>query len=438
MSSVTPAQAIRYLERYIECYRKEYARFTTPLPNGGGYPKLPTSAYIDAENITCYLAKDGAVLLHESEPQGQDFNGNAWLTTPGEIRDPSNPIKSIRISDEIRKGDLGRCEKTASGSVGQTQITVKKYGLDWRELIRRLTFGVLELNLDLHLPGKDADYWQPRRVRNIGFATADGSSRRIVHYAELLRHTDLGAWDPRSAWARAHVDMRVHFAYAVVAAVKEPGGTIGIQGSEVPIGPFSDRLGALEKATSKLEILLRQPSTPESAFHQLLVDFPALLDIYGDVESKPRWRYPAGDSPTGKSYVEPDFVVSQQSETYKLVEIERADHQFATRGPGHPTAAVTHAAFQIGEWKDYINHHYDLLKSKYPNIAGNISTAIVISRSQQQQFGAAGSTRYLSIVRQQLGVDEILTWDDLLERAQRMVRQLAILHDSVRSHDDWA
>lgn len=437
MPPVTPAQALRYLERYIECYRKEYARFTAPPPNGGGYPKLTLSSYIDADSINCHLAHDGAVILHESESHEMDFSKNTWMKTARETQDPNNPLRIIRIPDRIWNSDLGRSEKMAEGSFGETRITVHKYHLDWQELIRRLTFGALELNINLHLPSKDADYWQPRRVRNIGFTTGDGKNRRFVHYGELLRHVDSGAWDPRSAWARAHVDMRVHFTHAVVAVGREPGGTIDIQRPEVPVGPFSDRLSALERATSELEALLRQQNAPESSFHELLVNFPVLLDVYGDVESKPRWRYPRGDSPTGKSYVEPDFVISQQNETYKLIEIERADHQFATRGPGHPTAAVTHAAFQIGEWKDYINHHYDLLKTKYPNIAGNISTVIVISRSQQRQFGAAGSNRYLSVVRQQLGVDEVLTWDDLLERARTMVRQLMALYDSVRSHGDW-
>lgn len=436
MTSVTPSQALRYLESYIDSYRKEYARFTTPPPNGGGYPKLNLSPYIDADKIECYLARDGAVILHEPGSHQGDISEGTWITTDGKIPDPRNPFKRSRVSDEIWNGNLGSSEKSATGNVGETQVVVHKYRLDWQELIRRLTFGVLELNLDLHLPGKEAEFWRPRRVRNIGFATNDGTNHRFVLYGELLRHVDSAAWEPRSAWARAHVDVRVHFAHAVVDSSGRVG-SFDIQRPEVPVGLFSDRLTALEKATAGLEALLQQRNAPESAFHDLLVTFPILLEIYGDVESKPRWRYPTGESPTGKTYVEPDFVVAQPNETYKLIEIERPDHQFATRGPGHPTAAVTHAAFQIGEWKDYINHHYDLLKSKYPNIAGNISTAIVISRSQQQQFGTAGSNRYISVVRQQLGVDEIFTWDDLLERAKKMARQLTTLYDSVLANGDW-
>ncbi|MFJ2929482.1 Shedu anti-phage system protein SduA domain-containing protein [Streptomyces massasporeus] len=456
MAMVSPSHVIEYLERYIDYYQKEYARFTAPPPKGGGYPRILSSPYIDGGDLDCYLARDGAVILSEADPPHEWFiaGGPAFVVDTEHTQTPpwvlarqkalgleaSTPkglyrLALPRVPEQVWNGQLGSPEKTISRVVNASQITVYKYPYDWQELIRRLTFGAFELALDLHLPAKGADYWRARRIHNLGFLTADRSNRRFVRYGELLRHVDQAAWEPRSAWARAHVDLRMHFTHAVADAGNGLSA-IEIPHEQVPVGRFADRLTALELATSELEKLLRLPDAPESAFHELLVRSPVLLDAYGDVESKPRWRYPPGESPTGKSYVEPDFVIARKNQTYRLVEIERPDHQFATRGPGHPTAAVTHAAFQIGEWKDYINHHYDRLKKTYPNIAGNISTAIVISRSHQKQFGTAGTSRYISVARQQLSVDEILTWDDLLERAKTMVRQLTSLSDSIHVGSD--
>jgi hypothetical protein len=88
---------------------------------------------------------------------------------------------------------------------------------------------------------------------------------------------------------------------------------------------------------------------------------------------------------------------------------------------------VTHAAFQIAEWRDYIAHHYELLKDDYPGIAADCPGLVVISRQTQSGFSSPSElARYLTLVRRQLAMD-VLTYDDLLERARVALAQLSAL-----------
>lgn len=202
---------------------------------------------------------------------------------------------------------------------------------------------------------------------------------------------------------------------------------------EPPIGqPFVNRLDLLRSASDGLAKLLESGTDqPESVFHEYLMENPVLLDIYGQAESKPRLKYP-DRGPTGKTHVEPDFILRYWNRTYKLVELERPAHGFATQ-VGHPRVEVTHAAYQIAEWRDYIANHYDRIRDRFPGISTSYTSVLVIGRSTNSSFGKAAEDprRYVSMLRQQLGVDEVLTYDDLVERANVAIRQLESLADSL-------
>jgi hypothetical protein len=263
---------------------------------------------------------------------------------------------------------------------------------------------------------------------------ADRSSGRWFAYAELLRHNEIAAWDPRSIWVRVHVDLRRDFAHAAAAASRETGGTIAFGGDD-PGAPLDrtvrDRLDILATAANGLEVLLAtQADAPEAVYHDYLQENPVLLDVYGQAESKPRLTYPEGESVLGKAYVEPDFIFRYPNNTYRLVELEKPGHNLDTV-VGHPSAAVTHAAFQIAEWKDYINRYYHLISSRYPGIAGGYQSTLVIGRERQRRIGTERDLHsYLSLVRQQLAVNEVLTYDDLIHKARAAITQLQVLADS--------
>jgi hypothetical protein len=453
---VTAVQASTYLVEYIRRYRAEYQRFTTPPPRGGGYPLLSISPYLEPGKIQCHLARDGAVIVdhsHEPDYRWEIAGGPAMMADFPESRTPAWVTKILEsegilgkdigihrvvsqtgIPDHIWRGDLGRPIESSRAAVDELELEVVRHKFDWRELIRRLTFGALDLIIDMRLPANSDEFWTPRTIRDIGFIPADRTSKRFIHYAEFLPHVDRAAWDPRSAWARAHVDLRRDFAHAITAS--EPGGYMSFLAPEPPIGPrLNDRLDALTKATDGLIALLDgSPSAPESTFHEYLLENPILLDVYGDVESKPRLHYPPGESPTGKTYVEPDFIIRYPNQTYKLVEIERPDHRIAT-SVGHPRAAVNHAAFQFAEWKDYLLRHYNLVKSQYPGISTGLNGMIVIGRDTERSFGTASSKeQYISMLRQMYSVEDVFTFDDLVQRARGAISRLASLGDSLASY----
>lgn len=449
---VTAKQAARYLTEYVSLYRSEYERFIAAPPVGAGYPPLRISPYLHSSEFYCYLAKDGGVLADFTWEPPYDWHiagGPALLVDTQDTRTPpeirmllegagilGKDIGIYRIAakgdipDEIWSGSLPRPSETATAQVDQTTIHVHRFTLSWAALIERLTFGALGRILDLHLPSATSEFWTPRIIRDLGIGTADRQYRRFFHYCELLRHSDDAAWDPRSAWARANVDVRRDFAFTAARAEEggRTGATLAFETPQAQLGPpFRDRLTALQAAIEGFELLLEsQAGAEEQVFHTYLQEHPVLLDVYGSAVSKPRLTYPKGtSSPLGKTYVEPDFVVRYPENTYRLIELEKPSHELATKR-GDPRTAVTHAAFQTAEWKHYILHHYAEIERAFPGIAGSYKTTVIVSRTIELFLGSSTSVhQYLGLVRQQLAVDDILTYDDIVARAKTALVQLA-------------
>jgi hypothetical protein len=178
-------------------------------------------------------------------------------------------------------------------------------------------------------------------------------------------------------------------------------------------------LGRLKQAIDDFRnVLLFQSHETEDVFHKLIEKHPILLDVYGSCESKPKLHYPDGElSPIGKTYVEPDFIVTYTDQSYKLVELERASKNVATK-QGQPRAEVGQAAFQTAEWVHYIREHYSQIRNRYPGIHTKCKTSLIMSRSTQSSFNNVKNiNRYKEMIIQQYTVDEFLTYDDLFDRA---------------------
>lgn len=89
---------------------------------------------------------------------------------------------------------------------------------------------------------------------------------------------------------------------------------------------------------------------------------------------------------------------------------------------------VTHAAFLIAEWKDYINRFYPDIKERFPGIAGSYTSMIVIGTEVESRLSdEVERLQYLSLMRQQFGVEEVLTYTDLLTRARQAFTRLSAL-----------
>lgn len=450
--SVTASDAAAYLQKYIASYRREYNRFVAPPPIGAGYPALQISPFLYSEEFVCHLTDSGAAIADFSWEPPHDWyitGGPALLIDFPETRTPPAIIEllaskdllgkdiglyrivaNVDIPEEIWRGSLPDPVESAESIANGTRIKVFKYDIAWDELIGRLTLGAFGKILDLHLPNKDSEFWNPRIIGNLGFVTADRENKRFYHYLEFLPHTEPAAWDPRTIWVRVHNDVGRDFMYAATPELRR-GGSIRFEKPEVPIPPiraFHDHLAALGRVIDDFAKLVDERGDEDEAiFHSYLQANPILIDIYGEVVSKPRFRYPCGESPLGKEYVEPDFIVRYPWNAYRLVELERPSKRIATKR-GEPTAALGQAAFQVAEWKTYIQKHYDLIKREFPGIFVSCSSMIVISRSSQRSFGEGrGLWDYMELVKNQFRVDEVFTYDDLLQRAKEAYIRLVAL-----------
>jgi hypothetical protein len=223
-------------------------------------------------------------------------------------------------------------------------------------------------------------------------------------------------------------DVRRDFGWAFGAASGEGGGTISFGEAQAWTQPFYDRLAILGTTLLDFANLLEtQSGADERVFHDFIQANPILLDVYAEPISKPRWYYPTGSSPLGKEYVEPDFVLKYPDGGYRLVELERPSKSLAT-AQGQPRAEVNQAAFQIAEWRAYIANHYDLLKEKYPGISIRQSATIVISRSTAASYGdSRDPRRYKELLASQYSGVDILTYDELLERAKQAYTRITSL-----------
>lgn len=449
--TLSASAAGEYLRDYSKQYREEYERLTAAPPEGAGYPALSISPYLQEARIECVLSPDGALIYSEGDPPDYRWwiaGGPAMMVDYEPTRTPKwvvdvlkhegiygKPIGIYRIvsqsplSDDVWAGRIDSVEEDSSTSLEGAKIRVRRTKLPRREIIRRITFGAFAGVLDLKLPGPEAPFWQVSViVRRMGFLTADRENRRFIGYLEILHHADDAAWDPRSISTRVQVDVRRDFGAAFSAATETERGASLSFGGRSWVQPFHDRLTVLGNTLEAFASLLQDKADAEEAvFHTFLQKNPILLDVYAEPVSKPRWQYPAGESPLGKTYVEPDFVLKYADSSYRLVELERPEKRLAT-AQGQPRAEVNQAAFQIAEWRAYIANHYDLLKSSYPGIAVRNTAMIVISQSSVESFGAGRDPRkYKELLSSQYPGIEIYTYDELLERARQAYTRLASL-----------
>ena len=282
------------------------------------------------------------------------------------------------------------------------------------------------------MPQTTNDIGCPHIVRRIGIYPADLNNKRFFEYLEMHGQVDRCAWDRRAISLRVKSDLRRDFAQALSVAEERRGGSLSFGATNEWAESYTNRLVSLQKAISLLrENLIFKDTAPEEVFHRVLEDNPILLDVYGMCQSKPVLKYPAGHtSIIGKEFLVPDFIVVYPDKSYKLVEIERPSKSMATK-EGQPRAELTQAIFQIAEWKHFIKTHYDVIRDKYPGIQSKCRSMIIMSRSTQRAFGGLRDQKaYAELLMEQYKVDEVLTYDDILERASFAYYQLTGLAPS--------
>ena len=126
--------------------------------------------------------------------------------------------------------------------VEDLKLRTEEHAIDWRTLLARLTFGAFGPLLELDLPERESDFWNPVIIRDLGFMNADPAYRRFFHRLEVSPHVDDAAWDTRGIWARLPVDLRRDFAYAFTTP-SGGGGSIGF--APISIRELSSRTASL-------------------------------------------------------------------------------------------------------------------------------------------------------------------------------------------------
>jgi hypothetical protein len=436
-----------YLKKYIEQYRLEYQRFVATPPAGGGYPAIKISPYLYSKEITCYVSVDGAAIADYSQQPAYDWyivGGPAIVVDLPETKTPVEVVKEIEkrdltgkniglyrivgkhISNDVWNGDMGVPVETCEENYLNTKIIVKFYNIKFTKLVQYLTFGALCNILDIKLPHKESSFWVPHIIRGLGFLTADRNNKTFYNYLELSPHVEEIAWDTRNITIRIQSDIRRDFGSSQegVISIGEKAPVERV----IPTNPY-DRLVKLKNTIDEFEMLLnKERSGDEDIFHDFLKSNPILLDVYGTIESKPRFNYPDKESSTlKKKYIEPDFIIKLPAHMYKIVEIEKPSKYIATK-QGQTRKEFTQATFQISEFKTYIRNHYDLLKDRYPEISTNHSLMLIIARTSDGVFGLGrDKNKYMQLAKGQSSADEIYTYDDLLERAKQAYTQLTCL-----------
>ena len=433
----------QFIFEYISKYREGYESFTSLPPNGAGYPKYTVSPFLKSEAFEVILAEDGVVIneiAEEPEYQWYIAGGPALKVdleptkTPTEvtqaIQDNGLSGKPIGIYRIVAKEHIpsavwrGRIknilyQKIVINDELKVSLHLTEVKTSLEKLVCNLTFGAYGIVLNPHLPDEKSSFGEPYVIEKMGFLPADLNSRRFFKYIEIYGQSDDEAWDERIISLRVKNDLRRDFAKTLSSPEGDRGGSISMGATNQWVENYTNRLGRLKQAIDDFRnVLLFQSDETEDVFHKLIETHPILLDVYGSCESKPKLHYPEGElSPIGKVYVEPDFIVTYADQSYKLVELERASKNVATK-QGQPRAEVGQAAFQTAEWVHYILEHYSLIRARYPGIHTKCRTSLIMSRSTQSSFNnAIDINRYKELIIQQYTFDEFLTYDDLFDRA---------------------
>jgi len=450
MDRITLDDIQAYFTEYITTYRREYETFVSTPPRGPGYPRVIVSPYLGNSRFDVYISTTGIIVNQiEVEP------GYKWYIAGGPALkvDYEPTVSPAHVSEILRANDLvgknigiyrivakktlpnkvwkGRIDgiirkRSAENLVEGISVNFYELNIALAELVNILTFGAFGSILDVKLPQSTNDIGYPHIVRRMGIYPADLNHKRFFEYLEIHGQVDRSAWDRRVIGLRVKSDLRRDFAQALSGTEESRGGSLSFGAANEWAESYTNRLVTLQKAIRLLrENLLFNDAALEEVFHRVLEDNPILLDVYGICQSKPVLKYPAGHkSIIGKKFLVPDFIVVYPDKSYKLVEIERPSKSMATK-EGQPRAEVTQAIFQIAEWKHFIKTHYDTIRDKYPGIQSKCKSMIIMSRSTQKAFGGLQDQKaYAELLMEQYNVDEVLTYDDILERASFAYYQL--------------
>lgn len=424
---------VAYTVAYCELYRTTFISQTSPA---GGLPAVAPPTYASMDPLKCFVARDGAIFADQSqEPvDGWEIAGGPALKvdfeptrTPPQILELlkreglyGKPIGIYRIvaqdlPNEIWSGRLPPGQSFVTQTTFGKSIAFLEVDADINEILSRLTYGAFGPVLNIHLKDNSDNFWEHFRVEKLGFFPADYSSKRYFRLLEISHNRDAAAWDKRSLWLRVKFDCYRDILTATQFAEGD-GGMLG-HFQDTDFTPLLDKTRRFEALITQLQdSLLHDPDAYEAISQAFLEKHPEMLDLYGRVVSRPRFVYPEGKSPTGKQHVEPDFVVTYSDGSFRIIEIERPGKPLV-KIKGDPRSEVTQAAFQLSEFRNFVERHPDVLQELFPGIqASSCRYTLIIGRERASAYKSFSDLR--THVRATYGADDVWVFDDLVTRAR--------------------
>lgn len=170
-----------------------------------------------------------------------------------------------------------------------------------------------------------------------------------------------------------------------------------------------DVLKRLARLVEEFEDLLRQMPREEE-LQSFLREHPVLLAPTA-LRVLPKHKL-------GSEHIT-DFVVHEAGDDHVLVEIERADHKLYTR-QGNPSRQLTHALQQVEDWRRWVLNNVAYARNDLPGIT-DPHCWVVMGRDADLEEDQRSKLEHKN---RELTHITIMTYDDLLKRAQRHLDNL--------------
>jgi len=346
----------------------------------------------------------------------------------------SKPSKDYELDDSMER----LVPKAKATLEDGTVIEVVKDKRSRQSFIRMITLGLFNLQR-----GPVSEYGKHGGLAKLTIRNDALKKERHVSSIAWYPYRDRTGWHPKNAWIYAFYDIRYHIASAI--AESEKAGEVYElgEGKEIIVIPtetiwreydIKTTLGAKLVKFSKdivefKDLLEESKSSKEKKFLDYLDKHTHLLDLYAIyIKPQPFLKIPNSKLSTVKGRGRlPDYIAKYRDDTYLLIEVERPSKPIFVGEDTRPSYQLTQAVNQVSVWDEIIRSFGNYLK-EYPGLR-NHHSIIIIGRERAQKFESPKMFRQeLNRVNQLYTGISVITFDDLVERAQIAVAKIKALH----------
>lgn len=170
-------------------------------------------------------------------------------------------------------------------------------------------------------------------------------------------------------------------------------------------------LSMLRSAIEELTVELNREVRDENALQRILTSKPVLFGLqYRRIVPKHR---------LGGEY-EMDYAAQTLTGLTDIIEIEASTHKLFTKA-GNPRADLVHAEQQVLDWLQWMDDHHEYAVSNWPDLMRPRGVVVIGRRSEMSAEDRKRLDRRNVAWAESL---QVMTYDDLLDRAKRMLDML--------------